>query len=68
VGLWAVCVRLGRNVPSRAVWTHDLLDTRKTGAEHVDNGALGTEAPLPRAENFLMEIECVRSHTGKARR
>ena len=56
-GLWAARVRLGRNVPSRAVLTHYLLDKRKTDTEHVGNGALGTAAPLPSAQNLLTEIE-----------
>jgi hypothetical protein len=55
--LLAARVRLGRNVPSRAVLTHDLLDKRETDAEHVGNGALGTESPLPSAENLLTEIK-----------
>jgi hypothetical protein len=56
-GLLAPCVRLRGDVPGSAVLTQHLLDKRKTDAEHVGNSALGTESPLPSAENFLTEIE-----------
>lgn len=49
MGLWG-------NVASGPVLAQHFLDEGETDAEHVGNGALGTEAPLPRAQNLLTEI------------
>jgi hypothetical protein len=46
-------VRLRGHVPGGAVLTQHLLDKGDTDAEHVGNGAWGTESPLPGAENAL---------------
>jgi hypothetical protein len=65
-GRLAPRVRLRGNASGRAVLPQHLLDKGETDAEHVGNRALGTQSPLPRAENFLTEIECVGSPTIQA--
>ena len=50
-------VRIDGELRPRAMISRYLLDKRETDAEHVGNSALGTQSPLPSAENFLTEIE-----------
>jgi hypothetical protein len=52
-GFLAARVGLRGHVPGGAVLAQHLLDKRETYAEHVGNGALGAESPLPGAENLL---------------
>jgi hypothetical protein len=52
---WFLAARvwLRGNAPGGAVLAQHLLNKPETHTEHVGNGALGAQAPLAGAENFL---------------